>query len=569
MSFMLESLLRVPLRAIAILFSVTVLLFGCAQLASATTPTITTASPLPSGQVATPYSVTLAATGGTTPYTWTISTGSLPAGLSINASTGTISGTPTAGGITSNFTVKVTGSGGGFGTKAMQILVNNMAITIPTAGTGNKIFINGARGTLFGWTFVGLANTTTCATPYYATPNSYWGTYSSEELDWVKQMYGNTVRFQVSLDELTEASPFDQTVVNNYIATIGNAIALARSKGMAVIVSMQWESGTNGSSICDNASPTNHYGHVLTGNPTTDNALNGWEALFSSSSWYANTSVGGITRNFFNDSGVLLEIFNEPLLGTVAGTSSDWTAWNGPMQTLVSGIRSFTLTVGSNTYSAKNVLVVDGLREARLLDATTLGGLAITYNSNMYMMTDSLANANDTYVIYAVHPYPFVSVAGTVNMGYFNKADYDDYFGFVSQNMPAPVMVTEWITSGGDVPMCWDTHTPKQPSPTPPNYTTMRTSLDIKDDFISWMTTGGPGNVIPMSMTATAFEEAGFWLQDPANELPANTLHSTNFTGWTDSTFPCNTQVTGTDGNLTYPGPGAGLSNYYQTNHVP
>jgi len=71
-------------------------------------PNITTTS-LPDGTVSIAYSQTLTATGGTTPYTWIISSGSLPAGLSLNSSTGEISGTPTSTG-TSNFTVKVVDS---------------------------------------------------------------------------------------------------------------------------------------------------------------------------------------------------------------------------------------------------------------------------------------------------------------------------------------------------------------------------------------------------------------------------------------------------------------------------
>ncbi len=64
------------------------------------TPIVTlaiTTTSLPSGTVGTAYSATLAATGGTTPYTWSIPSGggSLPAGLSLS-SAGTISGTPTA-----------------------------------------------------------------------------------------------------------------------------------------------------------------------------------------------------------------------------------------------------------------------------------------------------------------------------------------------------------------------------------------------------------------------------------------------------------------------------------------
>jgi WD40 repeat protein len=68
--------------------------------------TITTASPLPNGTLNVAYTTTLTASGGTSPYTWSI-TGSLPAGLSLNTSTGVISGTPTAAG-TSSFTARVT-----------------------------------------------------------------------------------------------------------------------------------------------------------------------------------------------------------------------------------------------------------------------------------------------------------------------------------------------------------------------------------------------------------------------------------------------------------------------------
>src|SRR5208283_5146493 len=57
--------------------------------------TITTAS-LPGGQLNLAYSQTLAATGGLAPYAWSISTGALPAGLTLNAATGAISGTPSA-----------------------------------------------------------------------------------------------------------------------------------------------------------------------------------------------------------------------------------------------------------------------------------------------------------------------------------------------------------------------------------------------------------------------------------------------------------------------------------------
>ena len=45
--------------------------------------TVTTSS-LPGGTVGTPYSQTLAASGGTPPYTWALATGTLPAGLTLS-----------------------------------------------------------------------------------------------------------------------------------------------------------------------------------------------------------------------------------------------------------------------------------------------------------------------------------------------------------------------------------------------------------------------------------------------------------------------------------------------------
>ena len=83
----------------------------------------------PSGVVGTPYSVTLTAAGGTTPYTWSISAGSLPAGLTLNASTGVVSGTPTTAG-TANFTAKVTDSKGKTATFATSITILSSMLTI-------------------------------------------------------------------------------------------------------------------------------------------------------------------------------------------------------------------------------------------------------------------------------------------------------------------------------------------------------------------------------------------------------------------------------------------------------
>ena len=96
-----------PMSAGTSTASVTVRDSSSPQLAAATnlgititppTPVAITTTTLPSGAVNSAYSATVSASGGATPYSWFAS--GLPAGLSINASTGVISGIPTSPGTT-------------------------------------------------------------------------------------------------------------------------------------------------------------------------------------------------------------------------------------------------------------------------------------------------------------------------------------------------------------------------------------------------------------------------------------------------------------------------------------
>lgn len=103
---------------------------------------ITTTS-LPNGTVGTPYSSTLT-TLGCTAVTWSISVGSLPYPLTLNSSTGTISGTPSSIG-TSNFTAS---TGSSIPNNATQPL----SITI---GVGGSVFGGTA---IFGGSIIMKAN---------------------------------------------------------------------------------------------------------------------------------------------------------------------------------------------------------------------------------------------------------------------------------------------------------------------------------------------------------------------------------------------------------------------------
>jgi len=91
--------------------------------------TVTTTS-LASGIVKTPYSQTLAASGGKPTYTWSVPPGTLPPGLTLNTSSGVITGSPTTPG-TFNFTVTVTDSSSPVQTATAPLSIQITAATPP------------------------------------------------------------------------------------------------------------------------------------------------------------------------------------------------------------------------------------------------------------------------------------------------------------------------------------------------------------------------------------------------------------------------------------------------------
>lgn len=92
---------------------------------------------IPGGTVGVVYpSFTLTAAGGTPSYTWLIVSGSLPPGLALNASTGAITGMPTAAG-NYPFIVQVNDSGGHFARATLGILIQASSLTITTTTLPN------------------------------------------------------------------------------------------------------------------------------------------------------------------------------------------------------------------------------------------------------------------------------------------------------------------------------------------------------------------------------------------------------------------------------------------------
>jgi Subtilase family/Putative Ig domain len=124
------------------------------QSASATLTVVSalaiTTTSLASGQVGTMYSATLAATGGVAPYTWSVSGGTLPAGLTLSSS-GAITGTPTAAVSAGSVTFQVADSENPSETKTATL---SMTITGSSGSGGGG---GGGGGSVGGATLLALA----------------------------------------------------------------------------------------------------------------------------------------------------------------------------------------------------------------------------------------------------------------------------------------------------------------------------------------------------------------------------------------------------------------------------
>jgi hypothetical protein len=139
------------------------------EISIATAPAITFAGTMPAtSKVNQAYAGSAGASGGAGALTYSLNSGTLPTGLSLNSSNGSVTGTTTVGG-TYNFAIKASDVFGDSATQSYQIVVTAPVLTItpgpeslPFAVTGEAysqtLTVVGGTDTGYVWTVSGLSN---------------------------------------------------------------------------------------------------------------------------------------------------------------------------------------------------------------------------------------------------------------------------------------------------------------------------------------------------------------------------------------------------------------------------
>ncbi|WP_143452498.1 putative Ig domain-containing protein [Janthinobacterium sp. 61] len=357
---------------------------------SAATVTITVSAPtliltpasLGNGTMGTPYAATISAAGGTAPYSFAITAGSLPAGLSLNTGTGAISGTPTASG-TTNLTITATDANSATGSKPYTLVIgvqapvaNAVSVTVAANSSANPITLNLSGGTASSVAIASAAShgtATASGTAITYTPTAgYSGTdsftYTATNAGGTSSAATVTITVSAPTLILTPASLGNGTTGTPYAATISAAggtapysfaitagtlpAGLSLNTGTGAISGTPTTSGTTNLTItatdANSVTASKPYTLVIGAQAPVANAVSATVA--------ANSSANPITLNLGGGTPTSVTVASAPSHGTAtaSGTSITYTP-----NVNYSGTDSFTYTAtnASGTSSAATVTI--------------------------------------------------------------------------------------------------------------------------------------------------------------------------------------------------------------------
>jgi len=350
-------------------------IYGCSstqEVSIVVCPVITPSpSTLPNGTVGSPYSQIITALTGVEPHTFSISAGSLPAGLTIDSLTGIISGTPTSS-ANAVFTVRVTDLLGCIGTRSYSVtpvcptislnptsLANGVvgtaySQTVSASGSTGPYTFAVSAGSLPAWASL---NTTTGAIT--GTPNS---TTSSTFTLRATDVYGCTGTRSYTIAPVCPTITITTSAITAYLGT-GFSQSLAASGGTAPYSAWTVTSGTMPAGLTLNSSG------LITGTPTVigssavtvrANDLYGCQGSRSITITVKGLTVGNLVwqdnnNNGFVDagepgvSGVQVQLMNPGADNVIGGSSADVQV-DSLVTTPASGAFSFTNLPPGNYY---------------------------------------------------------------------------------------------------------------------------------------------------------------------------------------------------------------------------
>ncbi|MGH9744765.1 MAG: putative Ig domain-containing protein [Candidatus Acidiferrales bacterium] len=239
---------------------------------------VITTSELANGQAAVAYSASLGAAGGRAPYTWSITGGTLPSGLTLSPSTGMITGAPTESVTDSAVTFQVTDSG-----HPQQTQTANLTITV-TPGT-IRVSVTPVRG--------GLAATQTVPLSATVTNDNF-----AKGVTWTASGGSFSSSASASGAAVTYTAPAAAGVYTLTATSVSDvnesATATVGVTGLAGVYTYHNDLSRDGANLQEFAlTPANV-------NPATFGKLfscSADAAIYAQPLWVANATIGGGTHN--------------------------------------------------------------------------------------------------------------------------------------------------------------------------------------------------------------------------------------------------------------------------------